>query len=66
MFKEILQVDDRFTVRCAEEMDQVFFWLMRKHIDDIDSDVMANIWIAAGHHICKMYRSRIRSREGVG
>ena len=66
MFKEIQKVDKEFEARCANSAAQVLYWLLGRHIDNVDVDVMSNIWIIAGHHISNMYRARIHSREGVG
>ena len=63
MFDEIQKADNNFVNRCANAADQVFFWLLGKHIDGVDTDVMANILIIAGYHISKMYSERIHSRE---
>ena len=63
MFDEIQKVDNNFVNRCANDTDQVFFWLLGKHIEGVDNELMANIWIIAGYHISKMYTERIHSRE---
>ena len=63
MFDEIQKVDNNFVNRCANDTDQVFFWLLGKHIEGVDVELMANIWIIAGYHISKMYMERIHSRE---
>ena len=66
MFEEIQKADNSFARRGAESADQVFLWLLGKHIEGVDRDVMSNIWIIAGHHISRMYNNRIHTREIAG
>ena len=66
LFKEIAKVDDSFNERCMNATDQVFFWLLGKPIEGVNIDVMTDIWIIAGYHLCNMYKTRIFHREGVG
>ena len=65
MFKEIQKVDHSFVKRCADHPGQVFFWLLGMHIDGVDLDVMSNIWIIAGRHICKMYLKRVHTNQSI-
>ena len=44
----------------AESAGQVFSCLLWKHIEGVDIEVMANIWIIAGHHISRLYNNRVR------
>ena len=55
MFEEIQKADNNFSRRCANATDQVFFWLLGKHMNGVDTDVMSNIWIIAEHTSKKMY-----------
>ena len=66
MFDEIQKVACNFKERCAESAGQVLYWLLGKHANDTEMDLMTTIWIIAGHHISRMYNKRIHSREGIG
>ena len=54
LFKEIAKVDDSFYERCMNATDQLFFWLLGKPIEGVNIDVMTDIWIIAGYHLCNM------------
>ena len=66
MFNEIQKVDNEFGRRSAESAGQVFSWLLGRHIEGVDIEIMTNIWIVAGHHISKLYNNRVHSRQEEG
>ena len=66
MLNEIAEYDRDFEQLCKDHPEQVFFWLMGKPISDLEPEIMNQIWIIAGYHICNMYNNRLRNRVGVG
>ena len=66
MYEDIRAVDPQFDERCAKEPGEIVYWLLGKHIADVDIDVMMEIWKVAGVCIVEMYHRMIKRREGVG
>ena len=66
MYEDIRAVDPQFDERCMNVPGEIVYWLLGKHIADVDTDVMMDIWKVAGVCIVEMYQRTIKQREGVG
>ena len=66
MFTEIRLHDIQFDERSASAPGEAFYWLMGKHIPDIEIDNMCKIWAISGRYIANMYHFRLKQKEGIG
>ena len=63
MVNEIKQIDPYFDDRCMQSHDDATFWLLGKHIEGVEHDLMADIWKIAGVYVQRMYLEAIANRE---
>ena len=63
MYDEIRQLYAGYDDRCAQEPGESLYWLLGKQMNDVDYDVMMDMWKIAGKHIQRMYWDTIKGRE---
>ena len=63
MVNEIKQIDPYFDDRCMQSPDEATFWLLGKHIEGVEHDLMGDIWKIAGVYVQRMYLEAMANRE---
>ena len=63
MYAEIKRIDPYYDERCALYPGDPVYWLLGKYIDNVDAEVMLDIWKISWECIKRMYLQTVGKRE---
>ena len=66
MYRKINEVYSDFEEVCREQPEDVLGWLLGGQCNEVEYEVMSDIWKVAGNCITEMYYWTVRGRTGVG